>query len=198
MDKDVKEIDKLKHLIILKDYEGISALTFKINLDELDEVYISWIMKSNFIIKKNDYNIFFIERLILSGKENYEMYVYLFASLLIIKDYYRIKSNIERSKLLNSDKVNNILNGEYSPLSVINNIEDENEYSVLILLLIFDSAFSLGSDIDSEHMAEHMAICYYEMIDQVYSNMNEKLESGKLEMLELIANVAFSEIIKKS
>lgn len=155
-------------------------------------------MKSNFIIKKNDYNIFFIERLILSGKENYEMYVYLFASLLIIKDYYRIKSNIERSKLLNSDKVNNILNGEYSPLSLINNIEDENEYSVLILLLIFDSAFSLGSDIDSEHMAEHMTICYYEMIDQVYSNMNGKHESGKLEMLELIANVAFSEIIKKS
>lgn len=198
MDKDIKEIDKLKHLIILKDYEGISALTFKINLDELDEAYISWIMKSNFIIKKNDYNIFFIERLILSGKENYEMYVYLFASLLIIKDYYRIKSNIERSKLLNSDKVNNILNGEYSPLSVINNIEDENEYTVLILLLIFDSAFSLGSDIDSEHMTEHMAICYYEMIDQVYSNMNEKLESGKLEMLELIAKMAFSEIIKKS
>ena len=85
-DDDMNISERVEKLILNKDYDELSNLTFKIDLDylidnldkEKKDAYISWIMKANFKLKKYDYNIFFIERLILSGKENYELYVYLF------------------------------------------------------------------------------------------------------------------------
>ena len=192
--------ERVEQLILNKDYDELSNLTFKIDLDylidnldkEKKDAYISWIMKANFKLKKYDYNIFFIERLILSGKENYELYVYLFASLMINEDYYRIKSHIEKSILLNSDEVNNILNGELSPMSIIANIDDDYKFTCLMLLLIFDDVFNYNVRINSDNV---MIACF-DLIDQAYSNINGIYDSGRLEMLELIASIAFKKSIR--
>lgn len=178
--------NKLDNLIENKSYSELSKYSFNISVSDLmeNELYISWILKANLEAKNYDLGAFFIENLIRNGYESYELYLYLFTSLMKINDFYRIKSYLVRSKLLNDNIVGPIFDGELTVFSEINKIEDDNMFSLSLIIMVLNDIFD-NYDITSL-TKEDIVIAYFEMLDLAYSN---GIDQDRLETNNFIGNL---------
>jgi len=188
--KDEVIIPELDELIIRKEYEEISRLSFKVDQEKLiqSDYYISWILKANLETKNWDLNCFFIENLIRQGKESYLLYNYLFTCLLKINDLYRIKSYLSRSKLIQTTIVNYVLDGDLAVFDTIKNINqsDENYFTCVLLVLFLNDVFTnFNIDLITQ---DDLMITYYETIDLAYSN---GIEIEKMETINFIGQLLF-------
>lgn len=169
-------MNKLDIAILNRDYEAIIE---EISDDYIDnDDYLSWFLKAYFVLKDYDSEIELIRK-ILKNKESYALYNYLIASLIHELDFYQIKSFIKKSKLLNSNEIKMIFDGDYSFITCISKLDDTDLITSICLMIFVNDVFN-NYDLDSI-TKDDCAIVFYELLDNLYSNgINEEyLESLK-------------------
>ena len=135
---------------------------------------------------KHDYDDldFFILSLKSKGVERLDSLFFFFISAIIRSNTYIAKAYISSSKLLNSNEILKLFDGDTSTLD---NIKKYSDIDAIPTLLMFNYLLEVS---DEEEIIDY--ICkYYEMIDVIYSL---GYDNSVVKFLEDVGKIAFSKI----